>query len=299
MEKNKKKVIVFGGSGFLGSHVADKLSENLYEVTVFDKNPPIYISKNQKYIEGDILSKDDVYSAIKNHDYVYHFAGLSDLNVAINNPIDTVNLNILGTVNILEACKKNKIKKFIFASTIYVYSKQGSFYKVSKQACENYIENYFYEYGLNYIILRYGSLYGPRSNNSNGLYRFINDALKNNKMEFNGDPNSKREFIHVEDAAECTVNILNDSKIKHNHITITGNQLISIKELFDVISEILPNKKIKYFFNNEKVNSHYNITPYEYSPKKGRKIIPTQFIDLGQGLLNLIENIDQDLLGEK
>jgi len=237
-----KKVLVFGGSGFLGSHVADQLTNNLYDVTIFDKNPSKYISKNQKFVQGDILSNREVNNAVKNHDYVYNFAGLSDLNQSINKPIDSVNLNILGTVNILEACKNFKIKKFIFASTIYVYSKQGSFYKVSKQACENYVENYHLEYGLNYKILRYGSLYGPRSNLSNGLFKFINDALKNNTLEFNGNPKSKREFIHVEDAAECTVKILDDLKIKDNHITITGNQLLSMSDLFDLISEILPEK---------------------------------------------------------
>ena len=297
--KINNKVIVFGGSGFLGSHVADKLTENKYEVTIFDKNSSNYMSKNQKFIQGDILSATNVESAVKDHDYVYHFAGLSDLNESINNAINSVNLNILGTVNILEACRKHKKKKIIFASTIYVYSKQGSFYKVSKQACENYIENYYHEYGLNYKILRYGSLYGPRSNKSNGLYKFINDALTNNKLIFNGDPKSKREFIHVEDAAECSVNILHDLNIKDNHLTITGNQLISINDLFDIISEIMPDKKLKFNFNKKEDNSHYTITPYEYSPKHGRKIIPTQFIDLGQGILKLIENIDNDLRMKK
>ena len=298
MKKNNK-VLVFGGSGFLGSHVADKLTENNYDVTIFDKNISKYLSEKQTFIEGNILSITDVESAVKDHDYIYHFAGLSDLNESINNAINSVNLNILGTVNILEACRKYKIKKFIFASTIYVYSKQGSFYKVSKQACENYIENYYYEYGLNYKILRYGSLYGPRSDQSNGLYKFINDALINNKLEFNGDPKSKREFIHVEDAAECSVNILDDSNIKDNHITITGNQLISINDLFDIISEIMPDKKLKFNFNMRENNSHYTITPYEFSPKYGRKIIPNQFIDLGQGILKLIENIDYDIRMKK
>lgn len=293
--KQNNKVLVFGGSGFLGSHVVDKLSQNNFDVTIFDKNESIYKKNNQKYICGDILSHKEVNNAVKNNEYVYNFAGLSDLNESINKPIDSVNLNILGTVNILDACKNHNIKKFIFASTIYVYSKQGSFYKVSKQACENYIENFYTEFGLKYKILRYGSLYGARSNNKNGLYRFIYDALVNKKLEFNGDPKSKREFINVEDAADCTVDILDDNKYKANHITITGNQLISISELFEMISEILKQKLDIKYIDASKKNSHYALTPYEFSPTYGKKIVPEQYIDLGQGLLKLIENIDQDV----
>ena len=146
-------------------------------------------------------------------------------------------MNILGNTNILEACRLNKTKRFIFASTIYVYSNQGGFYRVSKQASENYIENYFNEYGLHYTILRYGSLYGSRSDKKNGLYKFIFNALKNNKLEFQGDPESQREFINVEDAAECTAKILNNGDT-NKHITITGHQSITIQNLFKMICEI-------------------------------------------------------------
>ena len=83
MKKNNK-VLVFGGSGFLGSHVADKLTENNYDVTIFDKNISKYLSEKQTFIEGNILSITDVESAVKDYDYIYHFAGLSDLNESIS-----------------------------------------------------------------------------------------------------------------------------------------------------------------------------------------------------------------------
>lgn len=289
-----KKIIVFGGAGFLGSHICDKLSIQKYKVTIFDKINSPYLRKDQKMIIGDIFSFNEVNKAVKGNDLVFNFAGLSDIDDANKDPIGTVKSNILGNTNILESCRKRKVSRFIFASTVYVYSNLGGFYRASKQACENYIENYNKEFGLKYSILRYGSLYGPRSDNKNGIYRFISSAIKNNTLKFNGSPESIREFIHVEDAAESTLKILN-KKFINKHIIITGNQTISINNLFKMICEILSKNKITIKFNKPKEAVHYKLTPYGFNPKFGKKILPDSFIDLGQGLLQIVENIDEEI----
>ena len=105
------------------------------------------------------LKPEQVNEAVQNSQYIYHFAGLADINEAKVKPVKTITSNILGTTIILEACRINNVDRFIFASTIYVYSELGSFYRSCQQACELIIENYFDEYNLNYTILRYGSLY--------------------------------------------------------------------------------------------------------------------------------------------
>ena len=105
-----KNAIVFGGSGFLGSHVADNLSEHGYNVTLFDIQPSSYIRPDQTMIVGDILNSDKVNNALKNKNVVFHFAGLSDLGKGTDQPLEVVNQNILGTINLLNGAVKNNIK---------------------------------------------------------------------------------------------------------------------------------------------------------------------------------------------
>lgn len=146
------KVIVFGGSGFLGSHVADSLTKAGHQVTIFDQKPSLHIQPTQKMLIGDILEPQEVSEAIKGCDVVYNFAGLADIDEARTKPIETVKSNILGNTILLDAAAKHRVKRFLFASTVYVYSSSGSFYSASKKACESYIENYQRIYGLNYTI---------------------------------------------------------------------------------------------------------------------------------------------------
>ena len=203
-----KNAIVFGGSGFLGSHVADNLSEHGYNVTLFDIQPSPYIRPDQTMIVGDILNSDKVNNALKNQNVVFHFAGLSDLDKGTDQPLEVVNQNILGTINLLNGAVKNNIKRFVFASTIYVYSRLGGFYRCSKQATELFIEEFKSRYGLDYTILRYGSLYGTRANDSNGVRRYLLQALRDGKITYPGTGDEMREYINVKDAARLTTDIL-------------------------------------------------------------------------------------------
>ena len=293
-----KTVVVFGGAGFLGSHVCDKLSDAGYKVTIFDKIESSYLRADQNMVIGDILSPDEVNKVVKDADIVFNFAGLADLDKATNNPVDTVRSNILGNTYILEACTKEKIERFAFASSVYVYSNSGGFYRCSKQACELYIENYHACYDLQYTILRYGSLYGPRSDVSNGIYRFINQALTENKLIFKGRPNALREFIHVEDAAECSVEILKP-QYANQHIILTGNQLHSIDQLLIMIKEIINDNDIQIEYDSKASDAHYEMTPYTFSPKYGKKMSPQLHRDFGQGLLQVIEDVYNDLHPEE
>jgi len=114
------KAIVFGGSGFIGSYVADCLTRSGHEVAVFDLKPSPYLLPGQEMIIGDILDEDTVANAVQGCDYLYDFAGIADLDDATTRPIDTIHQNILGTATLLEAARKHEIERFIYASTIYV-----------------------------------------------------------------------------------------------------------------------------------------------------------------------------------
>lgn len=291
---NSKKVVVFGGAGFLGSYVADALTKKGYDVIIFDIHESQFINEKQKMIVGDILNLEEVSKAVQDCQYVYHFAGLADINEAKVKPIETITSNVLGTTNILEACRINNVNRFIFASTIYVYSELGSFYRSSKQACELIIENYFDEYDLNYTILRYGSLYGRRANQFNFIRNAVTQALLNNKIDRKGDGEEVRDYIHVKDAAKASVEILT-SEFVNSHIMIKGLRTIKVNELLLMINEIMGNNiKINYS-KKAHYEGHYKLTPYSFRPRVAEKYLLNTYHDLGQGLLDTIYDIYKEL----
>jgi UDP-glucose 4-epimerase len=288
-ESDSKKVVVFGGSGFLGSHVADRLTMEGFDVTIFDQRTSEYLSSNQRIIVGSILDKDAVVNACRDAKYVYNFAGLSDINESREKAFDTAQLNILGNINILEGARLAKATRFVFASTLYVYSESGSFYRASKQASERFVELYFEQYGLPFTILRYGSLFGRRADDRNAIYRFVKSALTNGEISYKGTGNELREYIHCQDAAIASVEVLKP-EFKNEHITITGQQALRVKDVLLMISEMFQNK-ISIFYDNMDVSSHYNVTPYAYKPRIGKKLVVNPFIDFGQGVLDCIHEL--------
>ena len=124
---------------------------------------------------------------------------------------------MLGNINIMNSCHDHKIKRFIYASTVYVHSREGGFYRCSKEASESFIQEFYKTYGLKYTILRYGSLYGPRANASNGMYKIISKAIKL-KTSISWTPETMRQYIHVEDAAKASVVALDDDFINQSNL---------------------------------------------------------------------------------
>ena len=288
-----KNVIVFGGSGFLGSHVADNLSEHGYNVTLFDIQPSPYIRPDQTMIMGDILNSDKVNNALKNQNVVFHFAGLSDLDKATDQPLEVVNQNILGTINLLNGAVKNNIQRFVFASTIYVYSRLGGFYRCSKQATELFIEEFKNCYGLDYTVLRYGSLYGTRADDSNGIKNYLLQGLRDGKITFPGTGDEMREYINVKDAARLTAEILSP-EYKNEHIVVTGHHPMKTLDMLEMIKEMLK-KDIIFEFSIKPNDYHYSITPYSFIPKVGSKLVSNLYVDMGQGFLECLQELSQDL----
>lgn len=288
----KLNVLVFGGSGFIGSHIADELTGRGYKVKIYDLKKSRYLKPGQEMIVGDLLDTDKVRKAMTGCDVVYNFAGISDLDSATTQPLDTISQNILGNTALLNIAVEIKVKRFMYASTIYVYSMLGGFYRCSKQAAESYIEEFNRKHSLNFTILRYGTVYGPRSDERNSVYRYLRDAIKKKKIICSGSGDEIREYVHVRDVAKLSVDVL-AKEYENQYVNITGQHPIKFKEMLFTIKEML-GKDVDIAFKTGN-NAHYTFTPYSFSPKVGKKLVSNYYTDLGQGLLELLEGFHKEL----
>lgn len=288
----EKKALVIGGAGFLGNQIASTLVAAGISTTVFDRNIPVEAVPDVTYIEGDILDIGGLNSAVANVDYVYHLGAVADLEEAQADPVRAVTVNILGTTNVLEAAVKANISRLLFASSIYVYSSSGGIYRITKQASEGLIEEYQTLFGLEYSILRFGSVYGPGAGRTNGINRLIHSALSGDHVTYQGDPEAMREYIHVDDAARLSVAIL-AKEYANKHLLLTGDEKMSVFDVMNMISEMLPHKP-EPRIGEYKLAAHYKRTPYSFVPRKAMKITPNPSVDFGQGLLECIEQASDE-----
>jgi UDP-glucose 4-epimerase len=290
------KVLVAGGSGFLGGYVVDQLIERGHDVTIFDVNLP---GKRvpARFVRGNILDTQAVAAAVDGNEVVYNFAGLADLNDSIDKPVETVSLNVIGNLNVLEAARQRRVKRFVYASSVYVFSQKGAFYGASKKASELIVEQYGQQYDLGYTIIRYGSVYGERADSNNRIYRILRQALLERKISFPGDGLEEREYVHGRDAAKLSVDVIESDKYRNQNVILTGTERFKYTELLNLIREMLNDEVDIEMLGNE-YKGHYVLTPYSFSPKVGLKLINNPSIDFGQGLLDCINHIYQELQDE-
>ena len=163
----------------------------------------------------------------------------------------------------------------------------------TKQSCELLIETFNKEKNLDFTILRFGSLYGPRANKFNFVHQAISLAIKEGKILRKGTGNEIREYIHVSDASYACLSSLSQ-EYKNSYLMVTGSQRFKIKELLDMINEIMNNKlKIKYL--KQRNEGHYESSPYSFKPRSAKKFIGKNEVDIGQGLLDLIYEINSEI----
>lgn len=288
------KAIVFGGSGFLGSHVADYLSAQGHAVAVFDQQPSPYLRPGQTMITGDIRDRDAVLAAVAGAEVVLNFAGYSDIAECGQQPAAALETNVIGNTNIIEACLQHGVKRYCFASTLYVYSNQGGFYRCTKQCCELIIEAYHEARGLEYTILRYGSLYGPRAGEANWISSMLRQALREKKIFRASAGDELREYIHVTDAAAATGEILG-ADYANQYVILSGAQRIKIRNLMVMVREMLENK-VELVFDPDAPGAaeHYEMTPYVFRPRLGKKFVLNPHVELGQGMLDLLHRLHEE-----
>tara|TARA_B100000519_G_scaffold137759_1_gene119232 strand:- start:1410 stop:2318 length:909 start_codon:yes stop_codon:yes gene_type:complete len=255
------KSIVTGGSGFIGSHVVDKLIDYGHEVVVLDHRVKPH-RDDVEFRDVDIIDFSSVLDATSDIDYIFHLAAMSNVNHVYDKPIYSVELNISGTVNILEAARKNNCKRVIFASTVWVYTGTngtyvneespffmpgaGHIYSTSKISCEFLICDYQKLYGVPYSILRYGIPYGPRMRTELVIPIFLKKAFNGEPITIAGDGSQYRNFIYVEDLADAHILALDD-RAENQILNVEGMRRISIKNIADTIQNLMAdNVSIQY-----------------------------------------------------
>ena len=291
-----KKVAVFGGTGFIGSYVVEELLKRNYEVIAADIKKTKYIP-DEIFAQCDILDPLRVEEIVSQVDIVYNLAGFANLDDAVANPVETIKLNVMGNLHILDASRKQKIERFVYASSAYAMSDKGSFYGISKLTSEKLIEEYYKKFGLRFTIIRYGSVYGERDFYNNYIYNLLKKAYKTGKIEHHGDGEEVREYIHVEDVAKLSVDIIESEKFVNEHIILTGYERMKRKELFEMIKEMMGGN-IEIILKKSDEGNHYKYTPYSFTPKRSKKLIANPHIDMGQGLLECLNDIERHNNGE-
>lgn len=286
------KVLVTGGAGFLGSHVADSLQDAGHDVTILDRMDSQWVRDGQRFIKGKLEDDAVLEKALEDQEAVYHFAAMGDLDECVINPVEAAYFNVWGTVKLAERCLKQGINRFLYGSTVYVHSRTGSFYRASKQSAESFLEVFRDQEGMELTVLRYGSLYGPRAGSNNSIRKLLEQALLNGRIEYYGTGQERREFIHVHDAARASVEALQD---EHNGacLTLTGPEFYTYADLLELLREMWPTQ-LEIKCEPSQREAHYRMTPYHYIPRSGKKLIVNPFTDLGQGLLECLSLLKKD-----
>ena len=278
------KILITGGTGFIGSHLTQFLKKD-NDITIYDVKKPI--EKDVKFILGDILDEQKILQSFQDFDAIIHLAATVGVKNTETNPVLTLNTNILGTKNILEACKKHNIKKVILASSSEIYGEPRKVpideiqtpipittYGISKLASEEYLKSYAKTCGFNYSILRFFNVVGPKQSSRFVLPEFIKNALNNKPLVIHGNGLQIRAFCHIADICQG----IEKSICKGDgEIFNIGNDLepITIENLAKkVISVLNSQSTIKYIsFDKSGRNREQEIMTRIPSIQKAKKIL--------------------------
>lgn len=252
-----KKVLVTGGAGFIGSHLVDRLINEGCSVSIIDNlstGSLDNVNKNAKFYEMDIRDSEisRVFKA-ERPEYVFHHAAQRDVKRSLEDPVSDSDVNIIGTVNILENCRRYDVYKHIYPSSAAVYGMPKylpldelhsinpiSYYGISKYTPEQYIKVYNDLYSMKYTIFRYANVYGTRQDpkGEGGVVSiFMESLLKGKAPVIYGDGEQTRDFIYVDDIIEANIKALNYGD--NETLNISTNIPVSVNELYSMMKDIL------------------------------------------------------------
>jgi len=252
------RVLITGGSGFIGSHLIDQLLEKGHDVTNLDLIPPN--RDDVTHINCNIADLEGLVETFKDIEIIFHLAAVSNVNNVYQAPIEAVDINATSTVKILEAARRANVNRVIFASTEWVYSALPTdktitedmplkptehLYSATKIASEYFCIAYWELYKIPYTILRYGIPYGPRARRGTVFPIFVGNALKGLPLTIFGEGDQFRQFLYVTDLAAGNIAALSE-KAKNQIYNLSGTEKITVKMIAERIQELIENVEIEY-----------------------------------------------------
>jgi len=308
----RSKILVTGGAGFIGSRLVDRLLREGHEVTVLDSllagttgNLEEHLnSASLHLIKADVRNLRAVKKAVKGASAVFHLAALINVPLSVEDPVLTNDVNVRGTLSVLEASLAENVDRFIFMSSSAVYGEARylpineehpttplSPYGVSKLAAENYCRNYHEIHGLRTCCLRLFNVYGPRqhANSYSGVIsKFIRKVQSGESPVVYGDGKQTRDFIHLEDVIDACVLAMESTDIDGGTFNVGTGKPTTIRELADIITELLGKTRLGPVFEKPRRGDVKDSYADISRARKSLSFKPRT--ELKNGLKSLIEN---------
>jgi len=275
------KVLITGGAGFIGSHIADLLIENNFEVVAIDNlihGKKDNINSRARFYEVDIRDKSiaDIFLNEK-PDIIIHNAAQISVPNSIEDPFEDSSINITGSINVLEAARLSGVKKIIYPASAAIFGEPQylpvdenhplnmiSPYGITKHTVEHYLYTYKQLYNIDYTVLRYSNVYGPRqdSTGEGGVVSiFCERLLKGENVNIYGDGEQIRDFVYVKDVAEANLIAIKSSN--NGIYNVCTNTKTTVNSLFYCINDIL-NKNITPIYKDPRDGDiRYSYMTYE------------------------------------
>jgi len=262
------RIVITGGAGFIGSHLAEALVKK-EEVIVFDNfssgRREFLKGVNVKIIRGDVRNFEEVKKACKEVDVIYHFAADPDVRKSLKEPLENFKIDVLGTLNVVEACRSNHVKQIVFASSSVIYGNAEiptpenarispvSNYGAAKAASELYISTYSQLYGIRATVLRYANIIGSRLTHG-VIYDFYQKLEKSPKeLEILGNGSQEKSYLHINDAIDATLFAVEKTKKGFDVFNVGSEEQITVKRIAHLIVSALGLEGVQYKYTGGKI----------------------------------------------
>lgn len=304
------KALVTGGAGFIGSHIVDRLLHDGHEVVVLDDFSTGHRSNlpdnpSLEVVEGDISDSSIVNQCMENIDWVFHKAAVASVPKTINDPVGSSAVNYQGTLHLLEAARKNHVKRFVFASSAALYGDEPTLpkvetmcpvtlspYAVDKLASEFACGMYTKLFDLETVCLRYFNVYGPKQDPSSpysGVISIFTDKLKRKEVPtIFGDGEQTRDFVFVSDVVEANMQAVTTEKGTGQCYNIATGNKVTLNELLSILSEIYD---VDFNVNYDEARKGDIKESYAVVEKAKSVLQWSSAVELKQGLKLLCESL--------